>query len=116
MYIQKYSEKTERELFFRTRFGTWKANEFVEYIKDRIYVIPMLCFYFNSSELYIGMAWLNFELDFHLTDYKKRRDVYEQACRKRASAKAGVGEDNRQKTKFLRVMGNIHKLLSSMAS
>lgn len=73
MFFEKYYKNSNRYICFSTRFGKWKASDFVAEIKDKIYLFPCLCFYFNSSEFYISFAWLNYICWFAYINYEKHR-------------------------------------------
>ena len=72
MYWQKWYKKS-KVYEAAIRLGRWKASDHVGEIKDKIYVLPCLCFYFNSSEIFFMFAWLNVECWAHYTDFNKPR-------------------------------------------
>ena len=70
---EKWDEKKELRLWLLFRIGKWRASDYVGEIKDKIHILPSLCFYFNSSEIYVSASWLVFEAMALYTDYTKKR-------------------------------------------
>ena len=65
--------KNNSVIRLHARFGNFKASDYVGEIKDKVYILPSLCFYFNSSEFYIEFSWINFTSWFGYTNYNKKR-------------------------------------------
>lgn len=70
-FLKVYKNRYQFEFVFR--LGRWKASDYVEEIKDRIYLIPTICFYFNSSEVFLMFQWLNIETFVRVIDYKREK-------------------------------------------
>ena len=70
-----WDTKKDRHLWLSFRMGKWKASDYVGEIKDKVHVLPTLCFYFNSSEIFVSAAWLVFDAVVVYTDYTKKRIV-----------------------------------------
>lgn len=70
-FIKVYKNRYQFEFVFR--LGRWKATDNVGEIKDRIYLIPTICFYFNSSEVFLMFQWLNIETLVRVMDYERER-------------------------------------------
>lgn len=73
-YVKEiWDEKKNRRTRLTFRIGKWKASDYVGDIKDKIYILPSLCLYFNSSEIYVCASWLVFEAMVFYTDFTKKR-------------------------------------------
>ena len=69
--------KYKAHLDFWVRFGTWMSSDVVAEIKDKVYILPCLCFHFNHSEVYVEFSWLNFSCCVWYKDWK-REDAYRE--------------------------------------
>ena len=70
-FLKVYKNRYQFESVFR--LGRWKASDEKGVIKDRIYLIPTICFYFNSSEVFLMFQWLNIETLVRVIDYERER-------------------------------------------
>ena len=70
---QKIDKNKNRLLEFYARTGRWMASDYVANLKDKIYVIPTICFYFNRSEFCVAFKWLNILCLVKYTDFTKFR-------------------------------------------
>jgi len=77
---EKYNN--DKYIRFVIRFGTWRASDNVNILKDKVYVLPCICYYYNYSEFYIGFAWLVFECFFLYKDWD-RQLLWEEQQRKK---------------------------------
>ena len=66
---------------FSARIGTLRASDDVNVIKDKIHILPSLCFYFNHYEFYIGFAWFVFDIWYLHINYKKEQEWRESRLR-----------------------------------
>ena len=65
------------------RYGKWIASDYVAEIKDSIYIIPTIKFYFNHSDWYVGCRWLTFRIDFVYKNYQKHDEYMKKILRRR---------------------------------
>lgn len=75
MYKQIYSKDGNKAVYIVVRFGKWMATDQEGVIKDKIYILPSLAFYFNHSEFHVRFGLLNFEFLLWYNNYK-RYDEY----------------------------------------
>ena len=59
------------------RFGNWISCDRPDTIKERVHILPCLCFGFNHSEVYAEFSWLNFSCWVWYRDWR-RADAYEE--------------------------------------
>ena len=61
------------------RRNRFKASEDPGEIKDKIYILPYICFYFNTSTWYVSFGWLVFTFECWHKNWKK----YDELIRRR---------------------------------
>ena len=60
---------------FHMHLGGWRAQEDPNIVKDKVHILPFISYYYNSSEVYVGVGWLIFEAYFFTMYYNKREQV-----------------------------------------
>ncbi len=73
MVKQYYYDNNNKVFFFVVRLCRFKADDDINVIKDNVYILPCLCYYFNSSEFYASFSWLNFTSSINHINYRKKR-------------------------------------------
>ena len=61
---------------FCARIGKWRASDVVPEIKDKVYLLPTINYYFNSTERYVSFSFLTFTSYFLFIDYTKKDKRY----------------------------------------
>lgn len=73
----------DKVLNVRLCLCSFMATDIIGQIKDKIYFLPTINFYFNHSEVYVGTFFLNIHLQIWYKDWK-RYDNYIMKLQKKA--------------------------------
>ena len=84
----------EGYLEFYVRCGKWMACDDVGVIKDRVYILPCISFFFNHSQIFIDFAWLTLTADIWYNSWRRYDAYRDRMLRKRMhiTAEYGVGD------------------------
>lgn len=69
IFLEKSKQDTMTHIVLRC--NRFIASEDPNEIKDKIYIFPYLCFYFNTSTWYVSFGWLVFTFDYWNKNWKK---------------------------------------------
>ena len=73
----------KRSVRFYIGFGRWRACDDPNCLKDKVHILPFVDFYFNTSEFYIGLGWLIFEMNFYTHNFEKYDKLIRRAAESR---------------------------------
>lgn len=62
VYFEKAKETKLTHILLR--FSRFKASEDPNEIKDKVYILPCLCYYYNTSTFCVSIAWLVFYFEY----------------------------------------------------